>query len=120
MPYRSCGRATLLRRPDLNPERATERPGAIVRLRTVVTHEDAAVAAITIERAAEFSDISRCFHPARRLRIELTQLLQLQIFFFRQKLNAHGRGHIHGRGFRSSLLARQPSFTVVTNTGAVF
>ena len=39
-----------------DPEPATERPGGIVCLRTVVTHEDAAVAAITIERAAEFSD----------------------------------------------------------------
>jgi hypothetical protein len=60
-----------------DPERATEPSGAIVRLRAVVTHEDAAVAAITIERAAEFSDISRCFHPARRLRIEISQFLQL-------------------------------------------
>src|SRR5205807_6801583 len=32
---------------NLDPERAAERPGAIVRLRTVVTHEDAAVAALT-------------------------------------------------------------------------
>src|SRR5450432_2123491 len=74
----------------LDPERATKTSGSIVRLRTVVTHEDAAVAAITIERATKFSDIRRCCNPARRLRIELAQLLQLEILFFRQKLDAHG------------------------------
>lgn len=71
-------RLALARAPrTLDPERATERPGGIVRLRAVVTHEDAAVAEITVERAAEFSDVSRCCNPARRLRIELSQLLQL-------------------------------------------
>ena len=79
-----------------DPQPATERPGGVVRLRAVVTHEDAAVAAITIELAAEFSDIIRCFHPTRRLRIEISQLLQFEISFLRQKLNAHGRGHNHG------------------------
>jgi len=41
-----------------------------------------AEAAITKESAAEFSDISRCFHPTRRLRIEISKLLQLSILFF--------------------------------------
>src|SRR6266542_2555823 len=106
--------------PNLDPERATECPGAIVRLRSVVTHEDAAVAAITIERATEFSNISRCFHPARRLRIEIPEFLQLQILFFHQKLNAHGRSHIHSGVFRSMFLSRFQPFPVVTNTGAAF
>src|SRR5208282_3486476 len=89
-----------------DPERAAEPPAAIVRLRPVVAHEDAAIAAITIERAAEFSDVSRRCNPARRLRIELSQLLQLQIFFFRQKLNAHVRRHIHGSIFWFKFLPR--------------
>src|SRR5208282_5387744 len=103
-----------------DPYRATEPPAAIVRLRTVVTHEDAAVAALIIERAAEFSDVSRCFHPARRLRLEISKPLQLLIFFFRQKLNAHGRCHIHGGVFRSMFFPGLKPFTVVTNTGAAF
>src|SRR6266446_5030916 len=81
--------ASAVQSPNLEPKRATERPGAIVRLRAVVTHEDAAIAAITIKRAAEFSNISRCFHPARRLGIEISKFLQLLILFFRQKLDAH-------------------------------
>src|ERR1035441_3255529 len=88
---------------NLDPERVTERPAGIVRLRTVVSHEDAVVAAITIEHTAEFSDISRCCNPARRLRIELAQLLQFEILFFRQKLNAHGCGHIYDAVFGVSL-----------------
>ena len=63
--------------PNLDPYPATERPGGIVRLRTVVTHEDTAVAAITIQGAAEFSNIRRRFHPAGGLRIEIPKFLQL-------------------------------------------
>jgi hypothetical protein len=44
-------------------------------------YEDPAVATITKERAAEFSHVSRRFHAARRLRIELSQFLQLLILF---------------------------------------
>src|SRR5437773_2184662 len=63
--------------PHLDPERATERSAAIIRLRTVMIHEDVTEAAITKEGAAEFSNISRCFHPARRFRIEISKFLQL-------------------------------------------
>src|SRR5262245_59227381 len=104
----------------LDLERATESPGGIVRLRAVVTREDAAVAAVAIKRSTEFPNIRRGIYPARRLLVELAQLLQREIFFFGQKLDAHFVGQIHGGGFRSSLLARQPSFTVIANTDAAF
>ena len=104
----------------LDPQRTTERPGGVVRLGTVVTHEDAAITAVTIERAAEFPHISRRLHPTRRLRIELSELLQLSILFLGQKLDAHGRGHVHGGGFRSMFLPRFQPFTVVANTCAAF
>src|SRR5450432_3388450 len=83
----------------LNPQRAAKSPATIIRLRTVVPHENAAVTTITINRAAEFPDSRRRLHPARRLRVELAQLLQREIFLFRQKLDAHGRGHIHDAVF---------------------
>src|SRR5580704_1190419 len=88
-----------MRLPSLDPERATERPGGIVRFRTVVIHENGVEAAITKEGAAEFSDLGRCFHPTRRFRIELSKFLQLSIFLFRQKLNAHGGGQTKGALF---------------------
>src|SRR5437667_8736947 len=58
-------------------------PSGIVSFRTVVIHENSVVAAITKEGAAEFSDIRRCFHPARRFRLEISKFLQLSILFFR-------------------------------------
>ena len=67
----------------LDPQRATERPAAIVRLGAVVIHEDMAKTAITKERAAQFSNVSGSSHPTRRFRIELAKLLQLSILFFR-------------------------------------
>src|ERR1039457_6415787 len=84
----------------LDPERTAEPPATIIRLRAVVPHEDATVTTITINRAAEFPDIRRRLHPARRLRVELAQLLQREIFLFRQKRDAHGRSHIHDAVFR--------------------
>lgn len=60
---------------DLDPQRATERPGAIVRFRTVVIHEDMVVAAITKEGTAEFSNISRGLHPTRRFHVEISKFL---------------------------------------------
>ena len=57
-------------------------------------HEDMAVAAISKKRAAEFSNISRCFHPARGLRIEIPQFLQLRYCSSVRQLNAHGSCHI--------------------------
>jgi hypothetical protein len=57
----------VLRRPNLNPERAAEPPATVVRLRAVVIKEDAAEATITKERAAEFSDKSiRAIHHKPR------------------------------------------------------
>src|SRR5262245_29410296 len=106
------------RSTNLDPQRAPERSRGIVRLRTVVTHEDAAVAAITIERAADFSDLSRSCNPARCLHVEISQLLQREIFFFRQKLDAHLGSHVHGGGFRSMLLPYFPPFTIVANAHA--
>ena len=102
----------------LDPQRATERPGAIVRLRTIVIHKDLAEAAITKESAAEFSNSSRCSHPARRLRIEISKFLQLSILFFRQKLNAHGRCHIDSVIFRFVFSPGFLAFAVVTHTSA--
>jgi hypothetical protein len=46
-------------------------------------HKDMAVATIAKEGAAEFPNIVRCFHPALRFRIEISQLLQRPVFFFR-------------------------------------
>src|SRR6478736_782834 len=83
----------------LNPERTAETSGSIVRLRAVVPDEDPTVAAITIESAVEFSDVSGRCNPARRLRIELAQLLQREILFLGQKLDTYRRGHIHDAVF---------------------
>jgi hypothetical protein len=47
-----------------NPKRATKRSATIVGLRAVIPHEDAAVALITVECPAEFSDIRRRLDPA--------------------------------------------------------
>src|SRR5580658_1424228 len=78
---------------DTDP--ATERPGGIVRFRTVVIRENGVEAAITKEGAAEFSDSRRRIHPARRFRIELSKFLELSILFFGQELDAHGGGNVH-------------------------
>ena len=60
----------------LDSERAPESPSGVVRLGTVVVHEDRVVAAIAEQRAAELPDLGRCLHPAGRCRIELTKLLE--------------------------------------------
>ena len=80
---------------DSDPQRATERPGGIVRFRAVVIDEDGVVAAIAEEGTAEFSDSRRGSHPARRFRVEISKFLQFPILFFRQKLNAHSSRHIY-------------------------
>src|SRR5260221_4732668 len=69
-------------RPGSDPQRAAESPGGIIRFRTVVIREDMVVAAVTKEGAAEFSDVSRSLHPARRFRIELSRFLQLPVLSF--------------------------------------
>ena len=107
LPYRiNPWRGGAAAHPNSDPKRGTETSGGIVRLRTVVTDEDAAVAAITIQRAAELPDVRWSCNPTRRLRIEVSKLLQREIFFFRQKLNAHGCSHVHGGSFRASLFPR--------------
>src|SRR5277367_3149136 len=109
-----------MRLPSLDPEGATERPGGIVRFRTVVIHENGVEAAITKDGAAEFSDSNRCSHPTRRLRIEIAKVLQLSILFFGQKLNANGRCHVESVTFWFIFFPRIQCFTVVAKTSAVF
>src|SRR5687767_3520025 len=45
-------------------QRSPEASGGIVRLGTVVIHEDVVITAITKDRATEFPNVRRCFHPA--------------------------------------------------------
>src|SRR5437868_8646904 len=59
----------------LHLERTTEPTGGIIRIGAVVIGEDVVVAAIAKQGAAEFPDLGRCFHPARRLRIEVSKFL---------------------------------------------
>src|ERR1700687_5732081 len=68
---------------NLDPYRPAEPSSGIVRFRTVVIQENSVVAAVTKEGSAEFSNVRRRFHPARRFRIEISKLLQLSILFFR-------------------------------------
>lgn len=100
----------------LNFQRATEAPSAVVGVRTVVTDEDAIVTAIPINRAAEFPDILRRLQPARRLRVELAQLLQREIFLLRQHLHAHVRRRIQDAVFGFVFLARIQRRAVVAKT----
>src|SRR5262249_16577461 len=104
----------------LDPHGATERPAGIVRFRTVVIDEDMVEAAIAKEGSVEFPDFRRCFHPARRFRIELTKFLQLSILFFRQKLDAHGSCHTDSGIFWLIFFPSLQRFMVVTNTSAAF
>src|SRR5947209_16666570 len=92
----ASGNAILHARSKSDPQRSTEASGGIVRLRTVVIQEHRIVAAIAKEGAAELSDLRRGFHPARRLQVELAEILKLPVLFFRQKLDAHGRRQIDG------------------------
>jgi len=55
-----------------------------------VVSEDAAETAIAEKRAAEFSHLRRCFHPARGLGVESSKLLQVSIFLFREELDPLG------------------------------
>ena len=59
----------------LDPQRATERPGGIVRFGTVVVDEDSVEAEIAEQGATEFSDSRWCSHPARRFRVEISKFL---------------------------------------------
>src|SRR5256885_13895762 len=73
---------------------------------------------ITIKRTAELSDLSRRLYPTRSFRIELSQFLKLEIFFFRQKLDVHGGRHANRAILRLMLLSRLQRFIVVTKTYA--
>ena len=66
-----------------NPQRAAEAPTGIVRLRAVVIRKDTAETAIAKNRPAEFSNICWCLHPARPLRIEISEFLERSILLFR-------------------------------------
>ncbi len=86
VPYRlaahsAVGNKRKIKSTNLDPQASAEPPGGIVRFRAIVIHENSVVAAITKEGAAEFSDIRRCFYPARGFRIEFAKLLQLSILF---------------------------------------
>src|SRR5437868_11339616 len=80
--------------------------------------EDATVAPITVKRTAELSDLSRRLYPTRSFRIELSQLLKLEVFFFRQKLDAHGRRHAKRAILRLMFLPRLQRLIVVAKTYA--
>src|SRR6266513_1022599 len=81
-------------------------------------HEDAAVAPITIKRTAEVSDLSRRLYPTRPFRIELSHFLKLEIFFCRQKLDAHGPRHPNRAILRLMFLPRLQRVIVITKTYA--
>ena len=66
------------------------------------------------------ADINRGRNPARRLRVELSKFLQLEILFLRQKLNTHGCGHVRDAIFRFMFFPGIQRFTVVAETGAAF
>jgi len=102
----------------LGLERTAKSATAVVRLCAVVTDEDATVTAIPINRAAKFADLRRRQQPARRLRVELTQLLQREIFFFGQNLHAHFRRHIHDAVFRLKFFPRIQRRAVIAKTDA--
>lgn len=55
----------------------------------------AAAASIAEERPGKGPDVRWSAHPTRRLRIELTEALQLPVLLFRQKSNANLGGHFH-------------------------
>src|SRR4051812_41640720 len=103
-----------------DPQRATEASAAVVRLRAVVIHEDTPEAAIAEKRAAEFSHLRGCFQPARRLRIEISQRLQVAVLLLGQKLDAHGGRHVRGAVLRLEFLPGIQGLTVVANTRAAF
>src|SRR6185369_2020649 len=92
----------------------------IIRLRTVVIHENRVIPSIAENSAAQFSDRSRRFHPTRSLCVESPKHLQLSIFLFRQDLHAHGSGNINSVIFRLVFFPRIQRFTVVTKTSSVF
>jgi methyltransferase (TIGR00027 family) len=88
--------------------------------RTVVVDEDRVVPAIAEDRTAEVSDGGGGFQPARGLGVEVAELLQLSILFFRQQLDADRRGHVDGVVRGPVFLPRVLRLAVVTNASAPF
>jgi hypothetical protein len=86
----------------------------------VVIREDVSVAAVAEERAAPFTDVSRCLHPARGFRIELPELLQRSVFLRRQEFNPHPRRKIERAVGRFVFLPRLERLAVVTRTSTTF
>ena len=66
----------------LDPERATESPGGIVRVCAVVIHKDMVVATVAKERTAKLPDLGGGCHPTGGLGVELLKLLQSPVLFF--------------------------------------
>src|SRR5687768_16452047 len=97
------------------PQHPPKRSAAVVGLRAVVIHKDTAEPAIAKEATAEFSHFSRRLHPARRLRIELSEFLQFSIFVLRQNLDPHRRRHIHCIVLRLVFFPRIQSFAIVAH-----
>ena len=58
--------------------------------------------------------------PARGFRIEFSQALQRAIFFFRQNLDPHGGGHVHGAGLRLEFFPGLQRLPVIADVPAVF
>jgi len=117
-PQRRGGECTVQQR--LDPVRAAKSSGGIVGFRSVVIQENGVEPAITKKGAAEFSDRRRPFHPAGGFGIELTEFLQVSIFFFGQNFDAHSSRHIDraigGFGFFPCV----QRFTVIAETSAAF
>ena len=70
----------------LNAQHTAKTAGGVVRLGTVVINEHLAVATVAEERAAEGTHLVWCGHPAGRLEVELTKLLQLAVLLLGQQL----------------------------------
>src|SRR5690349_6331322 len=100
----------------LDVQTAAESSGGVVRLGAVVIEEDVIVAPIAEDGAAEFSDLSRRLHPARRLQIELSEQLQVAILIFGQEFDADRRCHIDGAVFWFVLFPGGQRLTIVTET----
>ena len=66
----------------LDAEPAAEAASGIVGVGAIVIQEDLVVAAIAVEGATEFSNLRRCFHPARCFQVEVSESLEFPILFF--------------------------------------
>src|SRR5690606_5089320 len=97
----------------LDPQRAAESAGRVVRFSSVVADENRSVAKIPEDGAAELPDSRRRPQPAGRLRIELPDFLQPTIQLLREQLRAHLRSQLHGAALRLVLLPRLERLLIV-------